>query len=51
MLALVGQPSLHGNYACMVYLDKGALQRNCRHKQCKTFFSPFRFFCLVAILG
>ena len=25
MLALVGRPSLHGNYACMVYWTKGAL--------------------------
>ena len=33
MLALVGQPSLHGNYACMVHWAKGALRRNCRHKQ------------------
>ena len=44
MLALVGQPSLHGNYACMVYWAKGALRRNCRHKQCKTPFSPYCFF-------
>ena len=40
MLAIVGQPSLHCNYACMVYWAKGALRRNCRHKQCKTSFSP-----------
>ena len=39
-LALVGRPSLHGDYACMVYWAKGALWRNCRHKQCKTSFSP-----------
>ena len=51
MLALVGQPSLHGYYACMVYWNKGALRRNCRQKQYKTFFSPFfGFFCLVEIL-
>ena len=44
MLASVGQPSLHGNYACMVYWTKGALRRNCRHKQCKTSFSPYWVF-------
>ena len=44
MLASVGQPSLHGNCACMVYWTKGALRRNCRHKQCKTSFSPFWVF-------
>ena len=32
MLASVGQPSLHGYYACMVYWNKGALRRNCRLK-------------------
>ena len=40
MLALVGQPSLHGYYACMVYWNKGALWRNCRLKESKTSFSP-----------
>ena len=40
MLALVGQPSLHGYYACMVFWNKGALWRNCRLKKCKTSFSP-----------
>ena len=51
MPALVGQPSLHGYYACMVYWNKGALQRNCRQKQYKTSFSPFLgFFSLVEIL-
>ena len=44
MLALVGQPSLHGYYACMVYWNKGALRRNCRQKQYKTSFSPFWVF-------
>ena len=44
MLASDGQPSLHGSYACTVYWLKGALRRNCRHKQCKTSFSPFRVF-------
>ena len=40
MLALVGQPSLHRYYACMVYWNKGALWRNCRLKKCKTSFFP-----------
>ena len=40
MLAFVGQPSLLGYYACMVFWDKGALRRNCRPKKCKTSFSP-----------
>ena len=31
MLAIVGQPSLHGSYACMVYGAQGALWRICRH--------------------
>ena len=30
MLALLGQPSLHGYYACMVCWAKGAFWRNCR---------------------
>ena len=51
MLALVGQPSLHGNYACMVYWTKGALRRICRQKYSKTTFFLLEFFCLVAILG
>ena len=41
MLALVGRPSLHGDYACTVYWDQGALRRNCRQQQYKTSFSPF----------
>ena len=40
MPALVGQPSLHGYYACMVFWNKGALWRNCRLTKCKTSFSP-----------
>ena len=44
MLALVGRPSLHGDYAWMVYWDKGALRRNCRQKQYKTSFSPYWVF-------
>ena len=50
MLALVGQPSLHGFDACMVYWNQGAPRRNCRQKQNKTSFSLFGFFCLVEIL-
>ena len=45
MLALVGQPSLHGYYACMVFWNNGALWRNCRLKKCKTSFSPCVFLC------
>ena len=45
MPALVGQASLHGENACMVYWTKGALRRICRQKQCETsFFSFFGFF-------
>ena len=44
LLASVGQPSLHGYYACMVYWNKGALRRNCRLKQHETSFSPFWVF-------
>ena len=44
MLALAGQPSLHGYYACMVYWNQGAPRRNCRQKQNKTSFSPFLVF-------
>ena len=40
MLALVGRPSLHGSYACMVYWTKGALRRKCRQIYGKTSFSP-----------
>ena len=38
MLALVGRPSLHGYYACMVYWTHGALRRNCRQKHSETSF-------------
>ena len=44
MLASVGQPSLHGYYACMVYWNQGAPRRNCRQTQNKTSFSPFLVF-------
>ena len=42
MLASAGQPSLHGNDACMVYLTKEAPRGNCRQTNGKTSFSPFR---------
>ena len=46
MLALAGQPSLHGYDACMAFWTKGALRRNCGQNLCKTsFFSFFGFFC------
>ena len=44
MLALAGRPSLHGNYACMVYWTKGAPRGNCRQTNGKTSVSPFRVF-------
>ena len=49
MLASAGQPSLHGYDACMVFWTKGALRRNCRHKQCKTSFSPFFGFSVESL--
>ena len=51
MLALAGQPSLHGYNACMVYWVKRALWRDCRQRGCETSFSPKWFFCLVGIQG
>ena len=50
ILALVGLPSLSGDYACMVLWVNGALWRNCRQKLCETSFSPDGFFCLVGTL-
>ena len=44
MLASVGQPSLHGHDACMVFWINGALRRNCRLKQRETSFSPYWVF-------
>ena len=44
MLALAGQPSLHGFYACMVCWNKGAFRRNCRQKKCETSVSPYWVF-------
>ena len=44
MLAFVGQPSLRGYYACMIFCDKGALRRNCKLKKCETSISPYWVF-------
>ena len=46
MLALAGRPSLHGDYACMVYWTQGAPRRNCRQKYGETSFSPFGVFLI-----
>ena len=43
MLALAGQPSLHGYDACVVYWVKGAFRRNRRQKYGETTF--FSFLC------
>ena len=43
MLPLAGRPSLHGNYACMVYWTRGAPRGNCRH-MVRPLFSPFSVF-------
>ena len=44
MLALVGQPSLRGRDACVVFGAKGASWRNCRQNFRKTsFYSSFCF--------
>ena len=49
MLALVGRPSLHGNYACMVYWTQGALPENFAGKNMvRPLFLLKSFFCLVA---
>ena len=40
MLALAGQPSLHGCDACMVHWTEGARWRNRRQKDGKPSFSP-----------
>ena len=50
MLALVGQPSLRGRDACMVFGAKGASWRNCRQFR-KTSFSPLFVFLLSRISG
>ena len=45
MLALAGQPSLHGSNAFLVFLRiKEALRRNCRQNRSETSFSLFFIF-------
>ena len=44
MLALVGQPSLRGRDACMVFRANGASWRKCRQFFRKTSFSPLFVF-------
>ena len=51
MLALVGRPSLHGNYACMVYWTKGHYGENAGKYMVRPLFLLLEFFCLVEILG
>ena len=51
MLALVGQPSLRGRNACMVFRARGASWRNCRQNFRKTSFSPLFVFLLSRISG
>ena len=46
VLALAGQPSLHGYDACMVFWTRGAVRRKCSQKQRKTSFSPSWVFVL-----
>ena len=50
MLALVGQPSLHGYYACMVYWNQGHLGEIAGKNKIRPLFLLFWFFCLVEIL-
>ena len=47
MLALAGQPSLHGYDACMVYWTQGAHRRICRQIYGETSLSPSRVLALV----
>ena len=51
MLALVGQPSLRGRDACMVFRANGASRRNCRQKKRKNSISPLQVFLLSRISG
>ena len=51
MLALVGQPSLRGRDACMVFGAHGASWRNCRQNFRGTSFSPLFVFLLSRISG
>ena len=51
MLALVGQPSLHGYYACMVYWNQGGHSGEIAGKNnIRPLFLFLGFFCLVEIL-
>ena len=49
MLALVGQPSLHGYYACMVYWNKGHSGEIAGKNNIRPLFLLSGFFCLVGI--
>ena len=51
MLSLVGQPSLRGRDACMVFRADGASWRNCRQNFRKTSFSTLFVFLLSRISG
>ena len=51
MPALAGQPSLHVDYACMVYWAGGVLLGNCRPNICETFFSQVWVFLFNRISG
>ena len=50
MLAIVGQPSLHGNYACMVYWLKVHSGEIAGINNVRPLFLLIGFFCLVEIL-
>ena len=51
MLALVGQPSLHGYYACMVFFGiKGHSGEIAGRKNVRPLFLLFLFFCVVGTL-
>ena len=45
MLALVGLPSLHGYYPCMVLRVNGAFWRSCRQNILRPLFLLLRFIC------
>ena len=52
MLALVARPSLHGNYACLVYQVQGGTPGEIAGKNMvRPLFLLYWFFCLVRILG
>ena len=51
MLASVGQPSLHGYGACVVYWIKGHLGEFAGKNIVRPLFLLFGFFCLVGIQG